>query len=560
MKQLRLIFWLRWKYLWRSALSRRIAMFLGWIVSFFAAGVIAWGIQGLFAAAERRDVPPDVFAEYLALAFALLTIGWLYFSSLSDLFDPVRLAPYPIPPRRIFLGTALSTVIGPMPIYAGGIWLGIAWGWPASTGVMLARAALFLVLVAHFVMLSRLMRLTFLQILTSRRWRDFAVVIGALLGGGVYVGFQLLRTQTGEEKMKDALNWIGAAAERHDITAWLCWMPSTWFARAFEVQGWWSAGTAAAAVVSTAVIAWLGGKAEERLAFSEPVFSYTPKAKRANGVQRPFLRGIAGTFGRLFGDDIAAIARKETLLLLRDPTVRSRLIMSSFYVILLFVWPMISGRSVKGPTISAGASGFVLLFAEMQILLNVFGTDGTALRALAGMPVRRGRLILGKNLAHAAALLPFNLVVITVFTLVYSRRALEQGTAADAIDLRLLPADLAIHVASFLAMLGAGTLFSVFFPVPVVTPGQRIQRRDEEQGCLFTLARTIALFGVMGVVAPLALARAFFTEAAFGAAAQAGLVAGALVFGAGVYALTAWGAAKALIAREEKLIDTMARA
>ncbi len=546
MRHLRLLFWLRWKYMWRAAWSRRATMVVGWMMSILIALVAAFFIYVLLSKAREDEVPSDVFSEYLALGFAFLYLGWIYFSSLSDLFDPQKLAGYPIPPRTIFIGSCLSTVMGQMPVYAGAIWVALALGWPAPAWpVTMMRALLFVVMIAQLVMVSRLLRLTFLQFLTSRRWRDIAMIMGAIIGTSFYLLWNLVRSNSAA--VQDVLQRVSGAAERHAISTWLCWMPSTWFAKSFEGDGMVPALATIGAIVSTVVISWLGGKAEETLAFSEPVFSYTPKKRKLEGGPPRFLRGLTGTIGRLFGGEIAAVARKEAVLLARDPVVRSRLIIIAFYYVIMLFLPAITGRG--GVKMPGSMSGFVILFIEMQLLLNIFGTDGVALKAMAAMPVKRLKVVLGKNLCYGLFFLPVNLVLIATYNAFHAPE-----------ELRVLPVELAVHASSFLALLGAGSLFSVFLPVRVITPGQRIQRTESDETWLTGWARMGALMGLGVLMAPIGVLRWLMPQLPVGWVGHAAVIAGALVYGVALYAAGAWLAGKALAAREERLIGRFASA
>jgi ABC-2 type transport system permease protein len=555
-RHLRLLFWLRWKYLWRSTVSRRLAVVLGLVGGFVVSGMLGFMVFLLLDKARRTGAESAIFSEGVTLGFAVLYAGWLYFSSLSELFDPQRLVPYPIRPRTIFLGSCAASAVGQVPIYAAGLFAGIAMGWPAGAAAQAGRAGLFVLFVVHLVMLSRLLRLTFLQILSSRRWREIAMILGALAGAGFMLLQLALTSFRGDrQEVAGAVKWVEEAARSGLFSTWLCWLPSTWLSHAFELSGpsaWaWAGGFAA----STALIAVLGGKAEERLAFSEPVFAYVPKKRKVAGESPRFLRGVIAWFGRWIGDDVAGVARKEAAVLFRDPTVRSRLISSLFYMAMLFAFPLLGGRTKIFA--SPGAAGFAMLgFVELLFFLNIFGLDGTALRTVALLPVDRRRMIAGKNLCLLTVFLPLNFIVITAFAIAFSRKTVGDESV---MDLSLLPWDFAMHTAAFFVLLAAGSLFSVFFPMRMIAPGQRINRMDDDGGCVRALLRTAAFMAVGIPLAPVAFARIAMSEMGWGAAVNAAMAAGTVVYAGAVYGLGLWLAGKAFASREEKMIEFFAK-
>ena len=556
MRHLRLLFWLRWKYLWRSTVSRRLAVVIGIVASFFVSATLGFMLFVMLDKARRIGVEPVIFSQCVALGFAVLYLGWLYFSSLSELFDPQRLSPFPIRPRTIFLGSCAASAVGQVPIYAAGLFAGIAMGWPAGGAAQAGRAALFVLFVAHLVMLSRLLRLTFLQFLSSRRWREIAMVLGALMGAGVMLlQFALTSFRGDKEQVMGAVKWMEQAARAEVFTTWLCWLPSTWLSRAFELSGPSAWAWAGAFALATAAVAVLGGMAEKRLAFSEPVFAYSPKKRKVAGESPRFLRGVIAWMGRWIGDDIAGVARKESAVLFRDPTVRSRLISSLFYMAMLFAFPLLGGKTRIFS--SPGAAGFAMLaFVEMLFFLNIFGLDGTALRTLTLLPVDRRRMIAGKNLCMLAVFLPLNFIVITSFAVAFSR---TEVAGRLVMDLSLLPWDLTMHVAAFFVLLAAGSLFSIYFPMRMIAPGQRINRVDDDGGCVRALLRTAAFMGISIPLAPVALARIAMAEMPLGVALNAAMAAGTLGYAAAIYALGLWLAGGAFANRGEKLIEVFAR-
>ncbi|HKS16760.1 MAG TPA: hypothetical protein VJU16_05570, partial [Planctomycetota bacterium] len=199
MGHFRLLAYLRWKYLLRSGgRTRRIGGAVAVAVSLaIATGLLLWSIATLHVLFQKQ--PPGTAWELVHLAFAVIYVFWLYSGSFNDLYDPARLSPYPVPPRTLFLGSTLASFIGMASIFGGALLAGFAIGVPGDAFQRVARAFLFLLLLAHLQMVARLIRLTFLALLTSRRWRDAAVLITTVIGGGAYVAMQVFPTDSGEK-------------------------------------------------------------------------------------------------------------------------------------------------------------------------------------------------------------------------------------------------------------------------------------------------------------------------------------------------------------------------
>jgi len=536
MSHFRLLLWLRWKYLWRATPARRVSFVIGFVFSTIAAvGVGAMVFAWVHT--SRRNWP-DLTGEFIALGFMLIYAGWLYLCSLSDLYDPQRLAPYPIRPRTLFWGSCAASVIGFTPLFGIGIWAGLTLGWPAPLPLAAWRSALLLVFLAHLVFLSRLIRLTFLEFLTSRRWRDLAVLLSVLIGGGFYAFFQLMQL----EQFQNALQLVVAAARERVFSRFLLPFPSGWFARAWLADGPGAMTAAVAFIGVTAALVVLGGKIENRLAFSKPVFARAPRRKA--GAPRPFLRGAVARVGRLFGADVAAIARKELTVLRRDPLIRTQLLTNLFWLFPVVIGPALAMRRGGPAPHLPDVLGGALLFYELIFLLNLLGTDGLALRALALLPVQRLRILFGKHVCYAAVFLPVNVAVLIVVTRVF-------GNAAR------LPRDLAYHAAAFVVLVGAGSLVSVYTPQRLVIPGQRRSRTVEHEGCARAFYRSLTMMATLLLLSPVALAR--YVLANLGPGLEAVLIVGSLGYAAALYGISLALAGRAFTAREERLVEFFAR-
>ena len=530
-RHLRLLAYLRWKYLLRAGgRSRRIGAGVSLVVSLaIAAGLYFYSSATLGLLFEKQ--PPGMSWELVHLAFAVIYFFWLYSGSFNDLYDPARLASFPVVPRTLFLGSTLASFIGMASIFGGALLAGFAVGVPGDPFERVVRALLFVLLIAHLQMTARLIRLTFLAVLTSRRWRDAAVLISTLIGGGMYVATQLFRTESGVE----AVAAVKRFAESGGPSAWLAWCPGVWLSWAYQLDGARSAAGFGAFALVTALIHRAGGWAEERLAFSEPIFQHRPK-RDAGSARVPFLKGISRAVLRGVGPAAAAVTRKELAIFFRDPVVRHRVLSSVFYILVPFVMLFVV-RSGGAKSEALAVGGFILLFVEMFFLTNIFGFEGAAVRNLLWFPASRRHLFLGKNLAYFALFAPFNAVVLVVLA------------AATGVPERI-PAGLASHFSALLVVFALGNVTSVYFPMPFLAPGQRVSRRDES-GCLMMLARSLLYLLTFALLSPV-LAVSLLVQGK----PVAILVAFAgLAYAGALYAIGLKISERALLRREEALGD-----
>ncbi|MBI4565789.1 MAG: hypothetical protein HY716_13955 [Planctomycetes bacterium] len=510
-------------------------MALGFVL---AAGfsAVLFAVSAVLLREGFRRLDPPVMWEFIHFGFVLLYGGWIYLASSGDLYDPGRLAPYPISPHMIFLGSALSSFLGFAPLFAVGLFA----GWIAGAGGTAlefgARAALLVALILHLQMVARLIRLTFLNVLTSRGWRDAMLLMTTLAGG---VGFILATSDVLDaESVKGWTHELRRWAETGRLSPALSWCPGVWFSWAYSLEGARAAGGAVAFLLATGLVVRWGGKMERRLAFSEPLFAHRRRAAET-GAQSRFLSGVSRAIASVVGSDVAAVARKEISVFLRDPIVRHRLLTSLFYVFLPILAPVWASKKLDFGA-APELAGSLLIFGELFFLVNQFGTEGSAARTLLSLPTSRRRILLGKNLAYGAIFLPFNITVLSAVALLASR--------TDT-----LWRDLAHHTAALGVVMAGGNLVSIFFPMRFLAPGQRLQRQ-EEFGCWTAVAWYVMLAWLLALAAPAALA-SLLIDRILGPAAALATAPLALAYAGLLYAAGLRISETALRAREERLAD-----
>jgi len=550
-RHFRLLAYLRWKYLWRSGgKSRKVGGALATFVSLgLSVFLFIFSSAGLSLA--FRPEPTATSWEFVHLAFAALYLGWLYTGSFNDLYDPARLASFPLPPRTLFLGSTLSSFIGLSFFFGGALLAGFLTGVPGSAPEKVVRGVLFVLLLIHLQMTARLIRLTFLAILTSRRWRDAAILISTLVGGGAYVATQLLRTESADVAKTAVLRFAESGGPSH----WLAWCPGVWLSWAFQLDGVRSAAGFGAFAALTYLVYRAGGWAEERLALSDPIFHFSPR-KKSLAARVSFLKGVSRAILKAAGPVAAAVARKEFAVFFRDPVVRHRVLSSVLYILLPFTMLFVVRSRGPAPAV-VEVGGFFLIFAEMFFLTNLFGLEGSAVRNLLWFPAPRRQVLLGKNLAYLALFVPFNVVVLIVLGLIMGSHEvsrMDPFTGATVIEkaasLERIPSSIAAHVSALLVVVALGNVTSVYFPLPFLAPGQRMTRRDES-GCLMAAARSLLYLATFVLLAPV-LAVSFLLKGSDWAFAAALL---GLAYAAVLYLVGLKIAERALVSREEALGD-----
>ncbi|MBI3819550.1 MAG: hypothetical protein HY286_12715 [Planctomycetes bacterium] len=482
---------LRWRYMWSTSWKRRIGVIAMFAMSImFAIWLSILMYFGLRAASPESE--SALFRRECLVAGAfIIYVGWIYFGSFNDLYDPQKLATYPIPPRRLFTCACASSILGAAPIFIIAMVAGTTAAMEGGIIIKIVRGLFIVALAMHLIMLGRLVRLVFLQILTSRRWREFSGLLGMLMSGVIWVAMASGSRLQSSETSQEIIRWIHGIAADGDLSIWTCWIPATWWAWAFNMEGALAPVGAFLFVLSSILIARAGGWSEEKIAFSEPVFAYAPKKTAPGAPRRRFLRGWPSGFLKFFGGDIAAVVKKEFCVLARDPLVRMRFMSTFFMIIVMGVIPILSPRR----SMSAGSFplGGILVFAQIAFLFNLFGTDGLSIRALFISPMDRGRMLVAKSLAYVFLFIPFNLSVILVIGL-FSKRA----------D---LAEEMGYHICYFLITLSAGHIFSIYFPTRLVQVGKRVQRDSDVHPIYRALTGIFALLTTGIAAAPVILGR-----------------------------------------------------
>ncbi|WP_432833301.1 ABC transporter permease [Dactylosporangium sp. CA-092794] len=390
-----------------------------------------------------------------AFAGAAVVLAWIFipllFFGVDETLDPARFALLPIPRRTLVLGMLAAACFGIPPIVTLLATLGSVLGAAVTGGPGPALVAVLGALVGMCVCIaaSRAVTSAFSRMLRSRRVRDLAALLIALLGVSCNPLVQLIVAllQRGESRQAtlvgEVLSWTPLAAP---YVAYVDALDGNWalvFVRLLiGVAGvalllWWWLRTIESAMVGAAAGP---GAARRGDTGQSPVRAFIPRPVR-------FLRPSRFT----------GLLSREMRYWLRDPRRRASLIsLLATSVVVPFAFTF-SASSSQNTGLSKGALVYSLTFAGAFIglvLVNQFGNDGTAyaLHMLTAVP---GQLELAAR-ALAVGLLTFPL--------------LTAGTVAVSIfsgHVDQLPAALGVGLAAFGISVGAAGVTSVLAPYPM---------------------------------------------------------------------------------------------
>ncbi|MGC9667117.1 ABC transporter permease [Planosporangium sp. 12N6] len=484
-----------------------------WRMVLFVVGVLvavgsAVGGFALFTGAAAADgrIGPLV----VAFAGAALTLGWLLlpmlFFGVDETIDPARFALLPIPRGTLLRGMLAAACVG-VPAVASALALlglvagaGIGHG-AAAAGVAFAGAVLGLL---TCVLGSRALTSAFASMLRSRRVRDLAAILLAVLASSVgplqLAASSLISHGDLDRAVRIArvLAWTPLAAP---YTAYLDAAAGRW--------GYALARLAIAAATVAALALWWGATIESAMIGVASGGRSSARAGRTVGVVAALVpaalrRPRAGRFG--------GIVAREWRYWWRDPRRRASLLSMTIAGVVVPV-ALRAGPSVgHGGTPLPLAVAFSALLAAM-VLANQFGLDASAyaLHLLVGVP---GRVELR---ARAVALLAFMVPVLVLVTVVI---AVLTGVPGQ------LPAALGTVLGALGISAGAAALLSVLAPYafPDSTNPFAVGGGTSGLRGMLALAGSLAS-GVL--VAPLLLV-AVFTR---GPVAGSGVLAAGLVWG-----------------------------
>jgi ABC-2 type transport system permease protein len=464
--------------------GQRIALFVAAILGGLWAAMTGFG----FFAVGGSSADPDIRTLVAAFGGAVLVLAWLLlpllFFGVDETVDPARFALLPLRRRTLATGMLAAACVGIPPLVtllaSTGLLVGAAvrGGWAAALFTPVALVVGLLLCVVA----SRAVTSAFATMLRSRKVRDLAVIVIAVLASSIGPA-QLLISSLVEG---------GSLTAAGRFARVLGWTPlgAPYAAVADAIDGRWAyaCGKLAIAVLSIGLLLWWWSFTIE----SAMVGASSTSGSADAGVAAPGASAVAGLVPRalrgLPASPALAIMSREWRYWWREPRRRAglvSLVMAS--VVVPFTTRLaISGDATGGLPLPLSLSFAGLLVGMAQA--NQFGADGTAYGAhlLAGVP---GRIDLRARGATLALLgLPTLLVVAVVLAVVTN-------------GLGQLTPGIGALVAAFGVSLSVAALVSVLapYPMPESTNAFAVNSGGSATKGLLAFA---GLFVTMGLVSP----------------------------------------------------------
>jgi hypothetical protein len=486
---LKLLFGLKLKLSGRG-LARSKTTLIGTILAIvlflpLSLGVAVGTVLGL-SSASPLIAEQGLRAGLLALgAFWVLTplLGF----SLNDSYDITRLFIYPIPLRRLFVGTILGALLDTptLLLLPGlcGVVIGLAFHGVAPALVALIAVPLFLF---QTLALSQAAILATAGILKSRRFRDVALVIVPLF----WMSWQVFNQFFWRDAAR-RIDW--RTALQSPVWETISLLPPGLAARAMgaALRGeplWATALLLALAVVTAATVVvagWLVAKVYdgEDVGLRAPVDTKPQARERAPA--RPTADGPLPPV-------VAAVIRKDIATFTRDPHYRvvamNLVYLMVFGAFLAFRRGGGAGHSALDSTAAVGLGSGLVLFQQAFLFANLFGTESGA-GLLFNFPMSRRQLLMGKNIALLLVLIPIDLFLALLLCGLLGRTD-------------LLPALLPWMVLAPVLMASVGNLLSVFFPYKAQGRGFRAKQPSSGYGFAYTLLMLGVSLASLALYAP----------------------------------------------------------
>ncbi|SDT25962.1 ABC-2 type transport system permease protein [Friedmanniella luteola] len=489
----------------RRSVWRTVGLVLGGL---YGLGLVAGVLAGLVA---LRWTSLEMTADVTVLTYALLSAGWLLLSLLvfgvDETVDPAKFALLPVRARAMLPGLLVAGAIGVPGVATVVVGLGLLLAWTRSLPLTLAALVAVPLGVLTCLLLARAATSAFAPFLSSRRFRDLAFVLLALVGATLAVGGNLLGrlADAGPERLRGAL--AGAA----QVAGWspFGW---AWALPADVARGSW--GQAAVhLVLALALVALLWKAWEHFLAarLVEPVEGggETARAGRSGWVERLYPATPAG-----------GVAARTLRYWRRDPRYLAGVAGFLIAPVILIATSLLNPDG--SPLVAVFAPSLLGLLVGASVAQDL-SYDGTALWAhiTTGIPGAADRW--GRVLSSLTIFGPMLVVLLAAAVLLTGRWD-------------LLPAVLALTVAFLLGGLGVGAFVGALWQWPAPPPGANPFQKGSSGGLPALLSFSVATSGTVLVALPTAalVVGSFFTPWLGWLAVPVGLVTGVVALRVGV--------------------------
>lgn len=455
----------------RRSVWRTVGLILGAV---YALGLVLSAYAGLVA---LRWTSTTITAEVTVLVYSALTAGWLVLSLLvfgvDETVDPARFALLPVRARELLPGLLAAALVGVPGAATVLVALGLVVTWARTPALAVAAVLAAVLGTVTCVLVSRTATSAFSSFLSSRRFRDLAAILLAVVGATLGIGINLL-SRLAQRYLTDPAALLATCA------AVASWSPFGWaWALPGDVaRGAW-AQAALHLVLAVALAAGLWACWTYVLArrLVEPTSGGSGSASVSGGgwIERLYPPGAAG-----------AIATRSLRYWRRDSrhlaTLASALVTPLILLVVLWVNPGATSR----PTVFVPVVLALLIGTSVAADLSF---DGSALwlHVSAGVPGaddRKGRVL--------AALTVFGPLLLVMHLVV----AAPSGAWSD------LPAAVGLSAALTLGGLGVGSWIGAIWQWPGPVPGESPFQRGSSGGLPAAASALSVLTGTFVVGLP----------------------------------------------------------
>jgi ABC-2 type transport system permease protein len=443
----------------------------------FGLAVVA-PVFGLLAGVDRSRDALTIATMVFAGAFA----GWIVIPIVGfgsdETLDVANLSLLPIAPRQLASGLLAASAIGLGPLGTFAALLGAVVGFGDTPAAVVVALLAVLLTVAACIVGSRALVTVLSGLLRSRRGRDLAISIGALLG----VGIQLARFAVVDRRGRLRTS----AFER--AVPWLIWTPPGLTAKAMVLARDGSllpaAGALVAAAAEVVVLAVVWVRVLEGVLTTAETGTQSAVITAGGGSPMfpPSLRFLPRT-------RTGVVAVKELRYLARDPRRRSAIIPALVLPLIPILSVLRAGET--SPKIVVAAA-FTSLLAALVLFNNQFGSDGGAywLHVVVDGGARAD--LAGKNLAALSVGVPIPLIAGCLLA------AITHGW-------RYLPFTIVVAAGVFGVLLGVGNVVSVRMPQALPESRSNMWAARSGQGCGMALIGMLVLAAELVVLVPVVI-------------------------------------------------------
>ncbi|MVA74765.1 hypothetical protein GC722_01755 [Auraticoccus sp. F435] len=428
----------------RNTLTRSVWALVGLVLGgLYALGLVAAAYAGFVAL--RLSGSPELVSGVTVIGFSAVTLGWVLFSVLvsgiDETLSPARFALLPLSARRLQPGLFAAGLLGLPGLATTVVALGLVVVWSRSVGTAVAALVAVVLGVATCFLLSRLVTAALAELLSTRRFRDIAVVVLALSGAGIGIGVNVVA-----DSFATGTSWTGLLGRVTDVVGWtpLGW---AWALPAAVAEGaWLGAAARLLLAVGLVVLAWIGWGHFLQVRLTSPLEGQSGSGK---------VRGGAAV-DRWFGaTPRGAVAARSLRYWRRDPRHLANLAALVVLPVLVVVMQLTQDAPNELVVVF---SPLLVAFLLGSVLAMELAYDGSALAlhihtGLRGSDDRLGRLMAAGTLVVPA------LVVISV------------ACVAIAGRWDLLLAVLSMTLGAAVVIAGVSSWISVFWPGHAPPPG-----------------------------------------------------------------------------------------